>query len=157
MDWKLLTTIYAAIVATAAFFWNVYIYFNNTKGKIKIEFNCYTQQVAAENNSVVISKVLLLTLTNAGNTDRHITKPYLIIERDNKKYEYFFYDKELRYSYPLLIPSGEMKELSIRIRFLFDEIKDKIQNAASLQVIVKDTKGAKYKSKRLNVSKIELI
>lgn len=144
-DYKLIVSLYAAIISTFVFFWKLYEFYHNNKGKLVVKTSIITQIITGTNNSPrQESKFLKISITNTGNNSRLINKPLILTDlKGDDKFMSTFTINKIQ-NYPIKLNFGEVHDDYIGI----DAIEQlKKLGAKKYKGYVSDTLNKKYQSK----------
>ena len=146
MDFKLLVSIYAAIISTIVFIWRLYEFYYDRRGKFAINIKCNTKYEINANYKFGDSQMYLTTtIINIGKTKRLIEQPTFIGNtKINNKEHFNFLDFKNIIKYPITLDSGEKFEHEVPYNAL-EDLKEK--GVSKIKAIIRDTHGKKHYSK----------
>ncbi|RAR72929.1 hypothetical protein [Flavobacterium aciduliphilum] len=143
MDYKVIISIYAALISTIVFIWRIYEFYHDRRGKFNIEINKIYK--VPMSNSIMSKGVdfLVIKITNVSKNKRYIDEPSFVSNSKNKKFfNLLLFDKKVKY--PLPLESGETHEYSVEFNQIIDELKQ--HNISKIKTILRDTHNKKYYS-----------
>ncbi len=146
MDYKLIVSIYAAVISTVVFFWRLYEFYSDRKSKLNIKIRQNTKIPVSNNLKFGESQMYLTTtIINIGKPKRMIEQPIFMSNKkvDNQKYFNFLsFDNVIKY--PIALDSGEKFEYEVTN----DVIEDlKVKGITKIKAVVRDTHGKSHYSK----------
>ena len=144
MDYKLIISLYAAGISTFVFFWRVYEFYIDKRGRFNITIQDIFK-VPLKNFEMGEGKnFLVIKITNTSNKQRYIKEPTFISNVRNKRnFNILKFDKTI--SYPLPLSSGETHEYLIEKEDLIEQLKE--HKISKIRVLLQDSFNKKYFSK----------
>ena len=146
MEYKLIVSIYAAVVSTIVFIWRLYEFYVDRRTKFNITLKRNTQIPVCANYKFGESQTFLTTtIINIGKPKRHIEQPIFKANKKVDGQEFFnFLSFENVIKYPVTLDSGEKFEYEVT-NDVIEELKTK--GITKIKAIVRDTHGKSYESK----------
>ncbi len=146
MDFKLIVSIYAAVISTVVFVWRLYEFYFDRKSKLSVIIRQNTKIPVSSNFKIGESQMYLTTtIINIGKQKRMIEQPNLLsnIKVDDKKYFNFLsFDNVVEY--PIALDSGGKFEYEVNN----DVIEDlKAKGITKIKAMIRDTHGKSHYSK----------
>ncbi len=151
MDIKLIISIYAAIVSTIVFFWRVYEFYDNRKGKLKVGLNIGSEVLyQGSTKATDWQQYLYANIVNVSTHKRQIKRPAIEADREvNGRKISIIVSAEVTTNFPLPLEPGDIHSYKMPM----DAIeKEYIKNGVKkLRAVVTDTHGRSYKSNWLEL------
>jgi hypothetical protein len=145
MDYKLIVSIYAAIISTIVLIWRLYEFYYDRRGKFTVKMKRNTKFTYIGNSLSGDGQNYLTTvIINVGKTKRLIEQPSFIgnVKVENKKYFNFLSITNI-IKYPLTLDSGEKFEYEVPYETI-EELKEK--GITKVKAIIRDTHGKSHYS-----------
>lgn len=147
MDYKFWVSIYAAVISTIVFFWRLYEFYLDRRGKLKIVTSYVSQlPVYANKNVGEFEDFLVVTITNFSKSKRQIEIPrFKGNKKVNGKQHFNFLDFNTKVNYPIALDPGDKHLYKVN----YNDIKNDLKNSGitKIKTIVIDTYGKVYYSK----------
>lgn len=147
MDYKFWISIYAAVISTIVFFWRLYEFYIDRRGKLKIIISCVSQlPIYANKNVGEFEDFLVVTITNFSKNKRQIEIPRFKGDKKvNEKQHFNFIDFNAKEQYPIALDPGDKHLYKVN----YNVIKTDLKNSGIIKIkaIVIDTYGKTYYSK----------
>ncbi len=146
MDYKLIVSIYAAVISTIVFIWRLYEFYYDRRGKLDVKIKRNTKIPVSANLKFGESQMYLTTtIINVGKTKRLIEQPSFISNikvNDQKHFNFISFTNVTKY--PVALDSGE--------KFEYEETIDVIENlkekgVSKIKAVIRDTHGKNHYSK----------
>lgn len=151
MDYKLLISIYAALISTVVFAWRLYEFYSDRIGKLNVSVKSIFRTPVYGNNSIGNTEYfLIVSVVNIGKNKRFIEQPLF---ESNKNFEGQKYLNLVRTDvikkYPICLEPGEKFEYDLP----YSEIKENLKKAgvSKIKARVYDTHGKIYYSNWFNL------
>ncbi len=146
MDYKLIVSIYAAIISTVVLIWRLYEFYYDRKSRLEVKIRRNTKIPVSANLNFGESKMYLTTtIVNVGKPKRLIEQPIFMGNKkvDNQKYfNYLSFTNVAKY--PIALDSGEKYEYEVAN----DVIEDlKAKGISKIRAVIRDTHGKSHYSK----------
>ncbi len=145
MDYKLIVSIYAAIISTIVLIWRLYEFYYDRRGKFTVKIKRNTKFTYIGNSLSGEGQSYLTTvIINVGKTKRLIEQPSFIgnVKVENKKHFNFLSITNI-IKYPLILDSGEKFEYEVPYETI-EELKEK--GITKVKAIIRDTHGKSHYS-----------
>ncbi|MEN9702273.1 MAG: hypothetical protein RIR55_1615 [Bacteroidota bacterium] len=138
--------LYGSIISTLAFTWNVFQYYRNKKGKLRITAALNTKiPIVYGRNSMSHFFSLDIIVVNLSEKTRYIQQPtFELNQKMNSSMNFLDLDNPVKY--PVQLNSGEEFSVWFNIDNLNSESLQKI-TANKFRIVITDTHGKEYKSK----------
>jgi len=145
MDYKLIVSIYAAIISTIVLIWRLYEFYYDRRGKFTVKIKRNTKftyigiSLAGDGQNY-----LTTVITNVGKTKRLIEQPSFIgnVKVEKKEHINFLSFTNI-IKYPMTLDSGEKFEYDVPYETI-DELKEK--GITKVKAIIRDTHGKSHYS-----------
>ena len=149
MDYKLIVSIYAAIISTFVLIWRLYEFYYDRRGKFNVKIKRNTKYTYIGNSQSGNSQMYLTTvITNIGKTKRLIEQPSFISNLKIDKKEHFnFLSLTNIIKYPITLDCGEKFEYEVPYEAI-EKVKEKVKEKGVLKIkaIIRDTHGKNHYS-----------
>lgn len=147
MDYKFWVSIYAAIVSTIVFFWRLYEFYLDRRGKLKISNSYITQLPIYSNQNIGNDEIFfVVTITNLSKNKRQIEVPRFKLDTKINGKEYFnFLDFNTKEKFPKALEPRD--KYTYKVNFEVIEQNLKKSGISEIKTIIIDTYGKKYYSK----------
>jgi hypothetical protein len=147
MDLKLFLSIYAAIVSTVVFFWRLYEFYDDKKGKIKVSLAISNELPLYRNNTLgEWATYLVATVTNVGKYKRMIERPQIKVDLKIKGKDVFsIINFDDQANFPITLEPGQKYEYKMPIATVNDSFR--AVGVTKVRSIVRDTHSKSYLSK----------
>lgn len=145
MDYKLIVSIYAAIISTFVLIWRLYEFYYDRRGKFTVKIKRNTKYTYIGNSiSGNAQMYLTTTIINVGKTKRLIEQPSFIsnVKIDNKEHFNFLSLTNI-IKYPIALDCGEKFEYEVPYETI-EELKEK--DILKIKAIIRDTHGKSHYS-----------
>jgi hypothetical protein len=145
MDYKLIVSIYAAIISTFVLIWRLYEFYYDRRGKFTVKIKRNTKITYIGNSKLGDSQMYLTTtIINVGKTKRLIEQPCFIsnVKMDNGPYINFLMLTNI-IKYPITLDCGEKFEYEVPYEAI-EELKEK--DVLKIKAIIRDTHGKSHYS-----------
>lgn len=159
-DPKVIVAIYAAVVATISLIWNIVVLIKKSKRilYLKTDFNLsFTNSVMG---SSPVFGLISIEMTNIGDSDINIKSTCLNfcgkkitimgMEADSIECK----DLQNPNKYPKSLKKGDIFKDDMDTKGIIKSISDQLNEKDKIRIIVRDTLGKKYKSKRFTYGQI---
>jgi hypothetical protein len=146
MDYKLIVSIYAAVISTVVFVWRLYEFYSDRKSKLNIKITKITKTPVSNNLKFGESQTYLTTtIINIGKPKRMIEQPIFMSSKivDNQKYFNFLSFANV-VKYPIALDCGEKFEYEVT-NDVIEDLKEK--GITKIKAVVRDTHGKGHYSK----------
>ncbi len=146
MDYKFWISIYAAVISTIVFFWRLYEFYLDRRGKLKIITSCVSQlPIYGGNNVGEFEDFLVVTITNFSKNKRQIEIPRFKGDiKINGKQHFNFLDLNTKENYPIALDPGDKHLYKVHYNVIKTDLKN--HGITKIKAIVIDTYGKKYYS-----------
>ena len=146
MDYKLIVSIYAAVISTVVLVWRLYEFYYDRKSKLNIRIRQNTKIPVSSNLKFGESQMYLTTtIINIGKPKRMIEQPIFISNNkvDNQKHFNFISFTNV-VNYPIPLDSGEKHVYEVTN----DVIEDlRVKGVTKIKALIRDTHGKSHYSK----------
>jgi hypothetical protein len=143
MDYKIIISVYAALISTIVFIWRIYEFYHDRKGKFIIRMNNIYRAPILNGGMTKGTSFLVIKITNISNNKRYIEEPNFMSDSKNHKYfNLLKFDKTE--NYPIVLESGQIHEYSINLKDLIEELKP--HNISKIKTMLTDTHNKRYYS-----------
>ena len=143
MDYKIIISVYAALISTIVFIWRIFEFYYDRKGKFTIRMNNVYKVPLLIGDMTQGTSFLIIKITNISNNKRFIEEPTFISDsKDYKNFNLLKLDKTV--NYPLVLEPGQTHEYSVNLNDLIIELK--IHQITKIKTILRDTHNKKYYS-----------
>lgn len=143
MDYKVIISIYAALISTIVFIWRIYEFYHDKKGKFIIRMNNIYRAPLLIGNMAQGASFLVIKITNISKNKRYIEEPTFISDsKDYKNFNLLKLDKTE--NYPFVLEPGQTHEYSVNLNDLIIELK--IHQITKIKTILRDTHNKRYYS-----------
>ena len=143
MDYKIIISVYAALISTIVFIWRIFEFYYDRKGKFTIRMNNVYKVPLLIGDMTQGTSFLIIKITNISNNKRYIEEPTFISDsKDYKNFNLLKLDKTV--NYPLVLEPGQTHEYSVNLNDLIIELK--IHQITKIKTILRDTHNKKYYS-----------
>ena len=146
MDFKLIVSIYAAVISTVVFVWRLYEFYSDRKSRLNVRIKQNTKIPVSNNLKLGESQMYLTTtIINIGKPKRMIEQPTFISNKkvDNQKHFNFLSFSNVE-KYPIALDSGEKYEYEV-INNVIEDLK--AEGITKIKAVVRDTHGKSHYSK----------
>jgi hypothetical protein len=145
MDYKLIVSVYAAIIATFVLIWRLYEFYYDRRGKFTVKIKINTKYTLIGNSkSSKIQMYLTTTIVNVGKTKRLIEQPsYKSNIKIDKKEHFNFLILSNFIKYPITLDCGDKFEYEVPFEAI-EELKEK--GILKIKAIIRDTYGKSHYS-----------
>jgi len=145
MDYKLIVSIYAAIISTFVLIWRLYEFYYDRRGKLNVKIKSNTKVTYIGNSKSGNSQIYLTTtIINVGKTKRLIEQPSFISNvKIYNKVHFNFLSLTNIIKYPIALDCGEKFEYEVPYEAL-EEMKEK--GVQKMKAIIRDTYGKSHYS-----------
>jgi hypothetical protein len=147
MDYKLLISIYAAVISTIVFAWRLYEFYYDRVGKLNVSVRtAFRTNVYQTGDLGKTESFLIVYIVNIGKNKRFIEQPRF---QSNTNFEGQKYLNLVRTdvikTYPICLEPGEKFEYDLP----YDKLKEDLKKAGVTKIKgrVYDTHGKVYRSK----------
>lgn len=150
---------FATIISLTALIWNIVRSIIEKQPKIKVEAKLY-QRLASNDikGTEFLVPVLTMKAINTGNRNIHIDRIYIETDKENKKGDRKFQQIERNrlIEYPVEIEMGSVFEHNFDLSILYNNFINKFNFSVqdSFRILVQDTLGNTYKSKKIKIQSI---
>jgi hypothetical protein len=154
----IITSVYAAVISSAALGWNIYDAAQKNKGKLKVDAALKFLITSHPLLETTTEPILSISVTNRGLSPRHIERPIIHVseEIEGKKDLIFVRFDDMR-NFPFELASGKQFIIEFKLRDLNEGILSKLPRNANFQIVIKDTHGKRYYSKRIAKSEADVM
>ena len=148
---QVLLAVYAALMSTFVFLWNVRESLKKQKGNLKVSADYYMSFIADGFGNEIggTHAIIRIKITNIGISKRFIECPAVEFKKGVCGVKIFKYAKmaELE-QFPLEIDTGDIYETEIELRSLVNNFTGEfeIKNNDRFKILVSDTLGKEYRS-----------
>lgn len=144
IDFKVIVSVYAAIVSTVVFVWRLYEFYDDKKGKMKVSLSKISQVPMYYNHSLgQWEEFIVATIINIGKHKRQIERPSLKVIPKINDQEFFNVIVFESPNFPLGLEPGQKFEYKLPIASI-TEFRSKGVNKIKCKVV--DTHGDFYES-----------
>ncbi|OYX82294.1 MAG: hypothetical protein B7Y83_15250 [Flavobacteriales bacterium 32-34-25] len=146
MDYKFGVSIYAAIISTIVFFWRLYEFYLDRRGKLKIS-NSYITQLPIDSNQKIGNDVtfFVVTIINLSKNKRQIEIPRFKLDTKINGKEYFnFLDFNTTEKFPKALEPGDKFLYKVNSKAIDENFRK--TGVSEIKTIIIDTYGKKYYS-----------
>jgi hypothetical protein len=144
MDSTTVISIYAAVISTFVFIWQIYEFYHDRKGKIRIKVIDVGFPLAEYYDESDTSHEVISLITNVGSQTRHIKSPYFNVRPAMVLKEHSQILLNGSYNGPIELQPGQEVTYRIPMPLL---VKYRKAGVRKIRVEVGDTHKKLYKSK----------